>query len=417
MTGAYVALTEATVADFLGTVPGLAARLGGDPAGWQVREVGDGNLNLVFVVSGPAGGLVAKQALPYVRMVGESWPLPLTRAYHERIALADQARLAPTRVPALYHHDDGMALTVMELLDPHVILRRELVAGRRYPAMARHLGEFCADALFFSSDLAVPAAEGRARIARYLGNSAMCRITEDLIFDEPYYAAPMNAHSPALDDLVATIRADIPLKVAVQEMKLRFLAAPEALLHGDLHTGSVMVTATDTRVIDPEFAIHGPIGFDVGMVIANLWMAHFAQPGLGGGAGFADWLLAQAETLWRTFATRFAGHMRASAAQDGNEGGALYARTRGDPAFLEAAIAARIAAIWSDMLGFAGCEIIRRILGLAHVADFEAIADPGLRAACEREALHFARDLLVERAGFGDWAALDRRLPRERVAA
>ena len=72
----YRALKEADVAAYLAGVPAVAASLGGQPADWKVREVGDGNLNLVFVVEGPTGGVVLKQALPYVRLVGESWPLP-----------------------------------------------------------------------------------------------------------------------------------------------------------------------------------------------------------------------------------------------------------------------------------------------------------------------------------------------------
>ena len=40
-----------------------------------VREVGDGNINFVYILEGPAGCLCVKQALPYVRIVGESWPL------------------------------------------------------------------------------------------------------------------------------------------------------------------------------------------------------------------------------------------------------------------------------------------------------------------------------------------------------
>ena len=77
----YRALDVETLAPYLGEHPALRERLGGDPSGWQVEEVGDGNLNLVFLVRGPAGGLCVKQALPYVRLVGESWPLPLDRAF------------------------------------------------------------------------------------------------------------------------------------------------------------------------------------------------------------------------------------------------------------------------------------------------------------------------------------------------
>ncbi|MBL8673734.1 MAG: S-methyl-5-thioribose kinase, partial [Rhodospirillales bacterium] len=79
----YRALKEADVAGYLAGVPAVAARLGGAKADWRIREVGDGNLNLVFVVEGPADSVVLKQALPYLRLVGESWPLPLRRAYFE----------------------------------------------------------------------------------------------------------------------------------------------------------------------------------------------------------------------------------------------------------------------------------------------------------------------------------------------
>jgi len=48
-----------------------------------VSEVGDGNLNLVFIVSSSNKQVIVKQALPYVRCVGPSWPFPLSRAYFE----------------------------------------------------------------------------------------------------------------------------------------------------------------------------------------------------------------------------------------------------------------------------------------------------------------------------------------------
>ena len=53
--------------------------------------------------------------------------------------------------------------------------------------------------------------------------------------------------------------------------------------------------------------------------------------------------------------------------------------------------------LFADTVGFAGCKMIRRILGLAHVADFETIADKDMRARGERRALRLARSLLVDR--------------------
>ncbi|HYA74458.1 MAG TPA: hypothetical protein VEF36_15000, partial [Roseiarcus sp.] len=63
-TPAYQALSVETLAERLGAVPALQRRLGADPAQWRTREVGDGNLNLVFIVEGPAGGIAVKQSLP-----------------------------------------------------------------------------------------------------------------------------------------------------------------------------------------------------------------------------------------------------------------------------------------------------------------------------------------------------------------
>ncbi len=51
----------------------------------------------------------------------------------------------------------------------------------------------------------------------------------------------------------------------------------EALLHGDLHIGSIMANEEETCVIDPEFALFGPIGFDVGAYIGNLFLAYYAH--------------------------------------------------------------------------------------------------------------------------------------------
>ena len=62
--------------------------------------------------------------------------------------------------------------------------------------------------------------------------------------------------------------------------------------------------------------------------------------------------------------------------------------------------------VFVDALGFAGAAMIRRTLGLAHNRDFETIADPDRRAACERLNLRLARDLVVNAATYPDIAAV-----------
>ena len=44
----------------------------------QVREVGDGNINYVYIVEGPSGAVVLKQGLPYIR-IAHDWPLTQVR--------------------------------------------------------------------------------------------------------------------------------------------------------------------------------------------------------------------------------------------------------------------------------------------------------------------------------------------------
>jgi 5-methylthioribose kinase len=407
----YAPLTEATIRAFLAEDAGAASRLGGAPTDWRVREIGDGNLNLVFIVEGSAGGLVVKQALPYVRLVGESWPLPLTRAFFEHEALTRQSCHVPRLVPRVHRFDAGRAAIVMDYLSPHIVLRKSLIAGTAHPRVARDLGTFAAETLFHSSDLALPAAEKHAMQALFSHNAALCAITEDLVFTDPYRVAPLNRWtSPQLDDIAASFRADAPLKVAVQELKWKFLSQGEALLHGDLHTGSVMVTGDDTRVIDPEFAFVGPIGFDTGAIVANFLLSFFSQDGHATRSddrvAFRGWLLDAAREIWRVFAARFLALWRSAATGDAFVAG-LFADDAGARA-LEDYRGATMRRLFRETLGFAGAKMARRILGLAHVADFETIADPDRRATCERKALVLSRHLMLNAATIPDMAAVAR---------
>ena len=397
----YRALDPATVAAYLAQHADLRLRLGGDAAGWRVREVGDGNLNLVFVVEGPGGGMVVKQALPYVRLVGEAWPLPLERSFFEHSALAEQARHAPALVPQVYHFDRAMALIAMEYLTPHVIMRKGIVAGVEFPRFAADISEFLAQTLFNTSTLARPAREAKALQGVFAANTALCKISEDLIFDDPYRDAPLNRWtSPELDDIAQAFRRDGPLKRAAQERKWQFMTCAQALLHGDLHTGSIMLTQDDTRVIDPEFAFMGPMGFDVGAVIGNLLLGALAQAGhettRGARDSYRDWLLGQAVAVWGGFERRFLA-LWAGAAGDAYVA-SLFTGAAGE---LETARRAFMRTLLADTIAFAGVKMIRRILGLAHVEDLESIKDHARRAACERRALALAREMVLGAAGFG----------------
>lgn len=402
----YRIFDTGSIGSHLADLPVVRERLGGSPEDWLTREVGDGNLNLVFIVEGPDGSVVVKQALPYVRLVGESWPLPLERSYFEHEALVRQTSCVAERLPALYQFDRVLALIVMEHLTPHIILRKGLVAGTRYPHLAEHVADYLAHTLFKTSDLYLDAAEKKHLIGLFAANTALCKITEDLVFTDPYRTAELNRHtSPQLDALAAQFRADAPLKRAAQEMKQKFLCDAQALIHGDFHSGSLMVTETDTRAIDPEFAFMGPMGFDIGAVLGNLLLAYAAQAGHetapGARDAYRDWILEQVEAIWTGFDERFCDLWDTRATGDGAVFDLVGAS---DTKSLHAAQERYMRALFRDTLRFAGMKMIRRILGLAHVEDLETIEDPDRRAACERQALSLARELVLYGA---DFASID----------
>jgi 5-methylthioribose kinase len=380
----------------------LRAEIGGGPEAWTVDEIGDGNVNMIFRLAGPNGQVLIKQAVPYLRCVGESWPLSVRRNFFEYKALQAHARFAPEYLPRVLAFDEASAAMVMEFLGDHLILRKGVMRGIRYPEFAEHITDYMAKTLFFTSDLFLPAGTKKEQMQVFCENIDLCKITEDLIFTDPYRVADKNRWTtPELDGLAKRFAEDAELKVAITELKAKFLTSAEALIHGDLHTGSIMVNQRETKVIDPEFAFYGPMGFDVGLLLANFFLAYYSQAGLGcNPPEYESWLLEQAARIWSLFERKF------SALWDTHlEGDYLPARlltpdTRAQ--VIQRVRADYLARLFQDSLRFAASEMIRRILGLAHVADMDDIAEPKARALSQARALYAAKALLLERDSFRD---------------
>ena len=388
----YEALSVETLPDRLKGVAALAGKVGADSATWQVQEVGDGNLNLVFIVTGPTGKAVVKQALPYVRLVGDSWPLPRYRAFYEYHALTRQAARDPGSVPEIFHFDEAQALIVMEYLSPHVILRRKLIAGEKVEGLADFLGRFCARTAFRGSELSMKSGDKKADVRLFAGNVDIPAITEALVFTDPYYSAEMNHHTEGLAPVVDRLRSDVALKVKVQQALQRFVSNTETMVHGDLHSGSIMSTDRESRVIDPEFAQYGPMGFDIGMLCANFLMAYFSQPAHRGGEleAYQSWILDVIEEVCSTFETEFR-HLWAT-----ERTGILYPASLFEDQGHDSTPAcdAVLSGIWHDAWTVCGIEMHRRCLSLAHNADFEDIADPAARAPLEARNLLMGAELI-----------------------
>ncbi|SES40604.1 S-methyl-5-thioribose kinase [Psychrobacillus sp. OK032] len=350
-----------------------------DDAPLECSEIGDGNLNYVFRIQDRRSGkgIILKQALPYAKVVGESWPLTLKRAQIEANALKKHGEFATALVPKVYAIDEELAITVMEDLSRLTIVREGLIGLESYPKLATDIGKYLAQTLFHTSDFALHPFEKKKLVSEF-SNPELCKITEDLIFTDPFFDHETNDFEPSLRETVEAIWSNEPLKLEVAKLKKSFLTEAEALLHGDLHTGSIFASETETKVIDPEFAFYGPIGFDVGLFLANLIVQTITRDGEQ-----RNIILRHVEQTWEVFSVEFSELWKNKAVES-------YKDTKGFKAYV-------LDKIFQDTLGFAGCELIRRTIGLAHVKDLDGIVDEDQRILSKKQALHIGELLLLNR--------------------
>ncbi|MFC7371748.1 S-methyl-5-thioribose kinase [Fictibacillus iocasae] len=351
-----------------------------------VSEIGDGNLNLVFRVQSSTESIIVKQALPYAKVVGESWPLTLDRARIESEALILAAKYVPDLVPKVLYSDSTLAVTIMEDLSDHSILRKSLIEGTAFSKLAAHIGQFTARTAFYTSDFYLHPFE-KKKLVQHFSNPELCKITEDLVFTDPFFDHDTNEFSSALKPDVEKIWNDELLKKEAATLKYQFLTQAEVLLHGDLHTGSIFVTEKSTKVIDPEFAFYGPIGFDLGQFFANIALNYLSQHHHSSEPfnrkETQETLLTVIQETWTVFQNEFTRLVH-------EESKEVFART---PGVLQNVLEKT----FIDSVGFAGCEIIRRTIGLAHVADLDSIPCEDVQLFLKKKALHLGTSLIKSR--------------------
>ncbi|MCL2652572.1 MAG: S-methyl-5-thioribose kinase [Propionibacteriaceae bacterium] len=384
----YEFLTTDTIGAYIASKPELASRI--DAANLvRLNEIGDGNLNLVFLVKDSSGrGMCLKQALPYVRLTGEGWPMTPDRARHEAESIQAHHALVPELLPEIFLFDEPRHIIAMEDLSDHQVWRTALNLGERDEGAAAAMGRYMASYAFGTSLFAMDREALSEAIAR-TQNPQICTITEDLIFTEPVVDAGRNEVLPANQRDAVELSSDPQMMAAMGEAKWTFMTHAEALIHGDLHTGSVMVRCPDgsttcdsVKAFDSEFAFYGPVAFDIGILLANYVLAAARAYALGEDDR-AAWCLNLIAESWQGFETEFRRLWPSR----------IDPRVWGDD-FLDALLDRWGSETWL----FAACELSRRIVGLAKTSDIETLS-PDLREGAVRGALQVARALVRKRHG------------------
>jgi 5-methylthioribose kinase len=272
----------------------------------------------------------------------------------------------------------------MQNLNEHIVMRKGLIQGIKYPHFAAHIGLFLARTLGHTSDLVLDYRSKKAQVARFI-NPDLCKITEDLVFTEPYRKTERNRFHPELEPQVLAIQADDSLRVQVAEMKEKFMTQAQALIHGDLHTGSIMVNQAETYAIDPEFAFCGPMAFDIGAVIGNLFLSYASHEvrtiDPDRRTDFRSYLTDSVIQLWKVFEREFQKIWD-------------QVDTINMPSGYQQDYMLRLL---QDSAGMAACKMMRRIIGLAGVEDIRGIEDIQSRSIAASLALNIAQAFIMGR--------------------
>lgn len=361
-------------------------------AKFECKEIGDGNLNYVFrlVDTNTGKSIIVKQAGEATRISAEM-KLSTDRGRIEAKILGIQAGYAPRLVPVVYLYDGAMCAMVMEDMVGHTIMRKALMNHEKFPLFAEHITTFLVNSLLLSTDVVMNHKDKKANVKSFI-NPDLCEISEDLVYSEPFidYNNRNNVFPPNAEFVKKELYEDKALHLEAAKLKFDFMNNAQSLIHGDLHTGSIFINKEHTYIFDPEFAFYGPMGYDIGNVIANMFFAWCNADATienpAEKADYCNWIIDTIEEIVDKFIEKFKAAFKANVTD-------TMAKTEG---FMEW----YLGTVLSDTAAVAGLESIRRTVGMANVKDITTIPDEEKRARAEKIVITLAKDYIMNRTGF-----------------
>ncbi|PKO01296.1 MAG: S-methyl-5-thioribose kinase [Chloroflexi bacterium HGW-Chloroflexi-4] len=356
------------------------------------KEIGDGNINYIFRVWDNKSGksVIIKQA-GHTARISDAFVLSTDRTRIEAEILKLEHDLAPGLVPMVYKYDDVMSTCCMEDLSDHVIMRSALIQHQKFPRFADDISTFMVNTLLLTTDVVLDHKQKKAMVKSYI-NPELCEISEDLVYTEPFnnYNNRNNVFPPNQKWVEQEIYNDKQLLLEAAKLKFEFLTHAQSLIHGDLHTGSIFIKPDSTKVIDPEFAFYGPMGYDIGNVIANLIFAWAnADATMSNSAEKTDyvgWLEKTIIDVIDLFIEKFNNAWQKNVTE-------ILAKVQGFQEWY-------LSTVISDTAAVTGLELSRRIIGLAQVKDITTIVDEKTRVRAERICLLSAKRFILARESY-----------------
>lgn len=239
----------------------------------MVLPAGDGNMNCTLRVKTNRQSVIVKQSRPWVEKyatIDAPWDRILSEARFYLLVSPEQT--VAERMPKLLHLDADARIMVVEDLgvaaDYTSLYGKNVLSTGEAATLATWLSEL--HAIKFQKS-ARQSLENRAM--RELNHEHLFRVPLD-----PNNGLAVDQVTPGLSEAANQLCEDRAYVEAVHQLGKRYLADGPVLLHGDFFPGSWLEHPTGPRIIDPEFAHFGDPEFDLGVLLAHLYLARQPEP-------------------------------------------------------------------------------------------------------------------------------------------
>ncbi len=227
----------------------------------RAEIAGQGNMNCVVRAVTPSRSFILKQSRPWVEKYSDI-AAPFDRALVEaEFYRVVSGAVAADWMPQFYWVDPTSRILCLEDIGTGGDLSRLYAGARLDAADQQRVGGFLS-ALHTS----------RSQML----NREMRALNHFHIFVFPFDSEnglDLEKFTPGLQQASQRIKKDLKLVARIKQLGQVYLSDGDYLLHGDYFPGSWMRTTFGIKIIDPEFAFAGPREFDVGVMLAHLTMS------------------------------------------------------------------------------------------------------------------------------------------------
>jgi 5-methylthioribose kinase len=234
----------------------------------NISKPGEGNMNYVLRVDTGERTFIVKQSRGYV----EKYPqvaAPENRVVTESIFFRKISAdvLTQSFMPTLLGVDEDSNLILLEDLGTssdftYLYQLKDAISEDELIQLTRYLN-------------GLHSTFQKERIDDELSNIEMRQLNHEHIFYYPFLEEngfDLNRIQDSLQELALPYKKDNQLKQQISLLGSLYLSNGKYLLHGDYYPGSWLKTSKGIKVIDPEFCYYGSREFDLGVLLAHLYL-------------------------------------------------------------------------------------------------------------------------------------------------